>query len=228
MKVKVSSLLLAVVGCAAVLVLPSTTAAAAAESSAALSTLRQDTVDRARAALTNPRQYRLSPTGPTKWSVPQPGYNYLGENGSETNYNQYNDFTSDPWCGYFAAAMWTGVMTPNPANFPRIPTHYASSQAWRKETGTSYHPFRRAVLPRPGDVLVWQNGSGTAGVDNGNAHGHVGVVVSVNNETDRVVVIEGNAIAVGIHSMIARKEYAWDADGPTIADKHFMGHVDRE
>jgi hypothetical protein len=191
-----------------------------------LDALRQASVDRARAALNNPRNFRLVAGGTIYASVPASGYNYLGKNGSNANRNEFNDYNGLAWCGYFAAAVWTGHNTPVASNFPRIPTDYPSSQAWRTETGSAYHKFAPLSLPTPADVVVWQDGSGTAGVSNGNSSGHVGVVVAVSYANMTITTIEGNA---GPYSdSIVRHTYAWDSDGPTISGKHFMGYVDRE
>jgi hypothetical protein len=215
-----------VAGIAIAALLTSLAPAVTQPASAALSSLRQNTVDRAKAALNNPRNFRLVSGGTVYASVPASGYNYLGKNGSNANRNEFNDYNGLAWCGYFAAAIWTGTNTPNPANFPRIPTDYPSSQAWRTETGSSYHKFSALSLPSPADVVVWQDGSGTAGVSNGSATGHVGVVISVNFENMTITTIEGNT---GPYSdSIKRNTYAWDSNGPTISGKHFMGYVDRE
>jgi hypothetical protein len=66
-------------------------------------------------------------------------------------------------------------------------------------------------------VLVWQNVDTSTG-------GHVGIVISYNYDTDKVVTIEGNVNG----DEVARKVYAWDANGPSIADKTFKGFTDRE
>lgn len=188
-----------------------------------LSQLRQDTVDRARAALNNPRSYRLAVDGTIYKSTPSGSYNYLGRDGSNKNINQYTGNRSEEWCGDFAAAMWTGVNKPNASDYPRIPTSYPSSQAWATDVGDRFRAFSasRTRMPSPGDVLVWTNDDASTG-------GHVGVVVSVDYSGDTVTTIEGNAAAGGNHDSIARFTYAWDSNGPTKSGKWFRGFAERE
>ena len=115
--------------------------------------------------------------------------------------------------------MWSGENTPNLADYPRIPSGYPSSQAWRTGVGDRFHAFNGAggVKPRPGDVLVWQNIDTSTG-------GHVGVVISFNYDTNQVVTIEGNVNG----DEVARKVYAWDSNGPSISGKNFRGFTDRD
>ncbi|WP_353951647.1 CHAP domain-containing protein [Knoellia sp. S7-12] len=196
---------------------------------AALSTLRQESVDRANALLTTGVKYKDA-AGTIRTSTrPSATRNVLEWSGSNTNRNEFNDYSDGyasglDWCGYFVARVWTGENTPAPASFPRIPALYLRSQAWRTDAKTPYFRFAQTRLPQPGDVLVWQNGAGAAGVDNGVATGHVGVVTAVNATTKVVTSVEGNVAGDEIN----RRTYAWDADGPTLPDKHFMGHTARE
>ncbi|CAN7275939.1 CHAP domain-containing protein [Knoellia sp. LjRoot47] len=190
----------------------------------ALSTLRQDTVDRANSLLAADLKFK-DDSGTVRTSTqPSTNRNVLSFGGSNTNSNVLNDYNGLDWCGYFVARTWTGTNTPAPTAYPRIPTYYMRSQAWRTESKTPYHRFSASLLPKPGDVLVWQNGAGTAGVDNGTATGHVGVVTAVNTTTKVVTSVEGNVEG----DEIRRYTYAWDANGPTKDGKHFMGHTSRE
>lgn len=205
------------------------TASTSQASVAALSTLRQDTVNRANTLLAADLSYKDA-SGTIRLSrQPSADRNVLEIDGSNTNRNELNDYSAGyasglDWCGYFVARTWTGTNTPDPAAYPRIPTYYMRSQAWRTEAQTPYHRFSQTRLPQPGDVLVWQNGAGSPGVDNGSATGHVGVVTAVNTTTKVVTSVEGNVAG----DEIRRFTYAWDADGPTKDDKHFMGHTSRE
>jgi hypothetical protein len=207
---------------------PTSTSSTGTTSTAALSTLRQQTVDRANTLLKADLRYR-DENGTTRLSTqPSANRNVLAWGGSNTNRNELNDFSTGyasglDWCGHFVARTWTGQNTPDPAAFPRIPTYYMRSQAWRTDAPTAYVRFSEARLPAPGDVLVWQNGTGAAGVDNGSATGHVGVVTAVNATTKVVTSVEGNVAG----DEIRRYTYAWDANGPTKDGKHFMGHASR-
>lgn len=202
----------------------STTTTAGAAATTALSTLRQQTVDRANNLLTADLRYEDA-AGTVRLST-QPGANrnLLTWNGSNTNSNVLNDFNGLDWCGYLVARTWTGENTPSTSAFPRIPTYYMRSQAWRTEAKTPWFRFAQSRLPEPGDVLVWQNGAGAPGADNGTSTGHVGVVTGVNATTKVVTSVEGNVNG----DEIRRYTYAWDADGPTKDGKHFMGHTARE
>lgn len=206
-----------------------TTRSTGTTSVAALSTLRQQTVDRANALLRADLRYRDA-NGTIRLSTqPTANRNVLAWSGSNTNRNELNDFSAGyasglDWCGYFVARTWTGQNTPDPAAFPRIPTSYMRSQAWRTDAPTAYLRFSQTRLPAPGDVLVWQNGTGSAGADNGSATGHVGVVTAVNATTRVVTSVEGNVAG----DEIRRYTYAWDANGPTKDGKHFMGHTSRD
>jgi hypothetical protein len=186
-----------------------------------LSQLRQDTVDRARAALNNPRGFKTSSTSSIYQStvLSGEGRNVLERNGSNANRVVFNDYNGLEWCGYFAAAVWTGTNTPNPSDYPRIPDSYPSSQAWRTGVGSNFHAFNGAggAKPRPGDVLVWQNHDTSTG-------GHVGVVVGFNYDTMKVTTIEGNVSG----DEIQRKVYAWDSNGPSLDGKTFKGFTDRD
>jgi hypothetical protein len=211
---------------AALLLIPGVAASTAipVPEGAPLSAIRQETVDRARAALNNPRKFKTSSTSSVYLStvLEGEGRNVLERNGSNANRNIFNDFNGQEWCGYFAAAVWTGVNTPDPANFPKIPNAYPSSQAWRESgpsgVGDRFHPFRAGgAMPKPADVLVWTNNDASTG-------GHVGVVVSVNYDTNKVTTIEGNVNG----DEVARKVYAWDSNGPTLSGKVFRGFTSRE
>ena len=191
---------------------------------AALSTLRQDTVDRANHLLAADLKFKDAAGTVRTSTQPSTNRNVLSFCGSNTNSNVLNDYNGLDWCGYFVARTWTGANTPAPSAYPRIPTYYMRSQAWRTESKTPYHRFSASLLPKPGDVLVWQNGSGTAGADNGNPYGHVGVVTAVNATTKVVTSVEGNVEG----DEIRRYTYAWDSNGPTKDGKHFMGHASRE
>lgn len=201
-----------------------TSASAGATATTALTTLRQQTVDRANTLLAADLRYEDA-AGTVRVST-QPGANrnLLSWEGSNTNSNVLNDFNGLDWCGYFVARTWTGENTPSPSAFPRIPTYYMRSQAWRTEAKTPYFRFAQSRLPKPGDVLVWQNGAGAPGADNGTSTGHVGVVTAVDATTHAVTSVEGNVNG----DEIRRYTYAWDADGPTKDGKHFMGHTARE
>lgn len=193
-------------------------------STTALSTLRQQTVNRANSLVKADLKYKDN-AGTTRLSTqPTLNRNVLSYSGSNTNRNVLNDYNGQDWCGYFVARTWTGENTPSPSSFPRIPTYYMRSQAWRTSAKTPYYRFAQSRLPKPGDVLVWQNGSGTAGADNGNPYGHVGVVTAVNTTTKVVTSVEGNVAG----DEIRRYTYAWDSNGPTKDGKHFMGHTARE
>lgn len=198
-------------------------------SSAALSTLRQQTVDRANALLTARVKYQDA-SGTIRTSTrPSADRNVLEWQGSNTNRNEFNDYSDGyaeglDWCGYFVARVWTGQNTPDLSANPRVPTLYLRSQAWRTAAKTTYHRFSASRLPEPGDALIWQNGAGAAGADNGGATGHIGVVTAVNASTRTVTTVEGNVEGDEIN----RRTYAWDADGPTLPGKHFMGHTARE
>lgn len=201
-----------------------TTPATTSASATALSTLRQQTIDRANNLLAAAVKYEDA-AGTTRLSTqPSSTRNVLSFNGSNTNSNVFNDYNGQDWCGYFVARTWTGENTPAPASFPRIPALYLRSQAWRTDANTPYHRFSQTRLPQPGDALVWQNGDGAVGVDNGVATGHVGVVTAVDTTTKVVTSVEGNVAGDEIN----RRTYTWDADGPTLPDKHFMGHTSRE
>lgn len=194
--------------------------------------LRQGTVDRANAALTH-RRYWADSGGTHHLSTLhlayRTPYNYLGANGSNLNSNVYNGFAPPDayaWCGYFAAAIWTGHMMPDPDNFPRIPDSYGGSQNWDNAYFVS-HSAHPALLPTAADVLVWQdNGSTTTG--------HVGVVVLVNYETRNVTTIEGNQWVYNTDGTIRNKDsivkhvYHWGPNGPTLRGKHFLGYRTRD
>ena len=172
-------------------------------------------------ALNNPRNFKTSSSSPIYSSTVLSGENrnVLERNGSNANRVVFNDYNGQEWCGYFAAAMWTGQNTPSTSTFPRIPNSYPSSQAWRTETGSNFHPFNGpgGVKPKPGDVLVWQNLDTSTG-------GHVGIVIMFNYDTNNVVTIEGNVNG----DEVARNVYAWDSNGPSISSKTFKGFTDRE
>lgn len=189
-----------------------------------LSTLRQDTVNRANNLIKADLKYKDA-NGTVRLSrQPTANRNVFEYNLSNTNSNVFNAFNGLDWCGYFVARTWTGKNAPNGADYPRLPTYYMRSQAWRTAAKTPYHRFSQSRLPRPGDVLVWQNGTGSAGADNGNPYGHVGVVTAVNTTTKVVTSVEGNVAG----DEIRRYTYAWDSNGPTKDGKHFMGHTSRE
>ncbi|MDT0212771.1 CHAP domain-containing protein [Rothia sp. ARF10] len=194
------------------------------DAASALSTLRQDTVDRADRLVSTDLSFKDAGGTVRTSTQPSADRNVLERDGSNTNSNVLNDYNGLDWCGYLVARTWTGTNTPDPAVYPRIPTHYMRSQAWRTDAKTPYYRFSQSRLPKPGDVLVWQNGSGTAGADNGNPYGHVGVVTAVNATTKVVTSVEGNVAG----DEIRRITYAWDANGPTKDGKHFMGHTSRE
>lgn len=198
----------------------------ATTSTTALSAMRQETVDRANALLTASVKY-MDAAGTIRTSTrPSATRNVLEWNASNTNRNEFNDGYASglDWCGYFVARVWTGENTPDLTAFPRVPTLYLRSQAWRTDAKTPYYRFSATRLPVPGDALIWQTGTGTAGVDNGSATGHIGVVTAVNATTKVVTTVEGNVEGDEIN----RRTYVWDADGPTLPDKHFMGHTSRE
>ncbi|MGK5733414.1 CHAP domain-containing protein [Streptomyces sp. URMC 124] len=167
-------------------------------------TERQKIVDRALAALTTPKRFRLERGGTVYLS--RPGHpdedtNYLGKGNSNANMNEYNGFARNPnhrqWCGFFAAAMWGGH---------GLPVDPGSSRAWRTGTGHRWHPYAAGRLPRPGDVLMWA-GRRPAG--------HVAVVVGVSGT--RVTTVEGNT---GYHNdSIARQRYEWTGAGPVLKDR---------
>lgn len=236
MKVRTSGVLASIAAVAALSASATTSATAAtpAESGpqtavAALSTLRQESVDRANTLLSSGVKYKDA-AGTIRTSTrPSTNRNVLEWSASNTNRNEFNDYSDGyasglDWCGYFIARVWTGENTPDLTKAPRVPTLYLRSQAWRTDAKTPYFRFSATRLPIPGDVLVWQNGAGAAGVDNGVATGHVGVVTAVNAATEQVTTVEGNVEG----DEIRRRTYAWDADGPTLPDKHFMGHTARE
>ncbi|MFG2191862.1 CHAP domain-containing protein [Streptomyces sp. NPDC048639] len=165
--------------------------------------------ERARAALTTPLEFRLTAEGETLLSRPgEPeGNNYLGQDGSNTDRNTYNDFNGLAWCGYFAADMW---------DHEGVPEHYRGSQSWRTSLGERFHAYASDVLPQVGDVLVWTN------QDNA-AQGHVGVVVEVSGTT--VTTVEGNT---GHNSdSVSERTYEWDGAGPVHGDKLFRGFASR-
>lgn len=186
-----------------------------------VSALRQETVDRARNNLNNPRHFKTSSTSPiyTSTVMDAENRNVLERSGSNANRVEFNDYNGQEWCGYFVARVWSGENTPNLADYPRIPDGYPSSQAWRTGVGDRFHAFTGAggIKPKPGDVLVWQNIDTSTG-------GHVGVVISYNYDTNQVVTIEGNVNG----DEVARKVYAWDSNGPSISGKNFKGFTDRE
>lgn len=198
--------------------------ASADDAGAQLSPLRQETVDRANRLLAGEHDYRASAGGVLRSSRPNGARNYFEAGGSNANRNEFNGFNGQDWCGFFLATVWTGQRVPARGAYPRLPRYYERSQAWRTDAGGRYRAFRAGRLPQPGDVLVWQNGAGTAGVPTSTATGHVGVVVAVNPSTKRVTTVEGNVNG----DEIARRSYAWDADGPSLPGKHFLGHVLRE
>lgn len=206
-----------------------TSVSSAESATTALSTLRQDTVNRANNLIKVDLRYKDA-NGTIRLSTqPSVNRNVLEYNGSNTNRNELNAYSAGyssglDWCGYFIARTWTGKNAPNGADYPRLPTYYMRSQAWRTDAKTPYYRFAQSRLPRPGDVLVWQNGTGSAGADNGNPYGHVGVVTAVNTTTKVVTSVEGNVEG----DEIRRYTYAWDSDGPTKSGKHFMGHTSRE
>lgn len=207
-----------------------TAATTSAESTTtALSTLRQDTVDRANHLLRADLRYKDA-NGTIRLSTqPTANRNVLEIDASNTNRNELNAFSAGyssglDWCGYFVARTWTGANAPDGADYPRLPTYYMRSQAWRTDAKTPYYRFAQSRLPKPGDVLVWQNGTGAAGADNGNPYGHVGVVTAVDTTSKVVTSVEGNVAG----DEIRRFTYTWDSDGPTKDGKHFMGHTSRE
>ena len=189
-------------------------------STSGLSALRQDAVTRADRALNTPRSFAKAGSDRLYESrvLPAQNRNVLEHEGSNDNRNVFNDYNGQEWCGYFIAAMWTGQNTPDPAQFPRVPAAYPSSQAWMTDADGRFRAFTGAGqrLPRPGDVLVWTNDSGVGG--------HVALVVKTLVDTRRVITVEGNVDG----DEIARKSYAWDADGPTRDGKRFRGYALRE
>ncbi|MGW2839211.1 CHAP domain-containing protein [Streptomyces sp. NPDC001493] len=187
-----------VVGQAAADTVPVAQKGSTAASKTSFPSVRSQIVANANRALTKPTKYRTSKKGSVRLSKPKSGSNYLGGK----NLNEYNNFNGDPWCGYFAAAMW---------GKRGVPSSYASSQAWRG-LGSRYHAYNVNRLPQPGDVLVWTN-------KGDRAHGHVGVVVGVKGRT--VTTIEGNTGA-GDDS-VTRKVYNWGNRGPALPGKTFRG-----
>ncbi|MEU6082634.1 CHAP domain-containing protein [Streptomyces sp. NPDC047108] len=165
--------------------------------------------DRAQAALTTPQDFRLTAEGQTLQSRPgdPQDTNYLGQDGSNADRNEYNDFNGLAWCGYFAAAMW---------DHQDVPDHYPGSQSWRTSLGERFHAYSADELPQVGDVLVWTN------QDNA-AHGHVGVVTEVSGTS--VTTVEGNT---GHNSdSVAERTYEWSGAGPVHGDKLFRGFASR-
>ncbi|MBM6400951.1 CHAP domain-containing protein [Phycicoccus sonneratiae] len=192
-------------------------------STTGLSGLRQATVDRADAALNNPRSFKLAGSNTLHSSTVKKAQNrnVLELSGSNDNRVVYNDYNGNSWCGSFIAAMWTGHTMPDPAAFPRIPTSYESSQAWRTDPRVAdrWHPYTgaRQALPAPGDVLVWSD-------DGSSRAGHVGLVVKVTASTRTILTVEGNVDG----DEIARKSYTWGTGGPQRAGKTFRGYTSRE
>lgn len=166
---------------------------------------RQHIVLRANEALVEPTRYRLTRGGATRLSRPSGDDNHLGGK----NYNEYNDFSGQDWSGHFAAAMWTGQDPP---------ARYWHPQQWRTSTGDRYHRYRPRSLPRPGDVLVWEN-RGDA------SSGHVAVVTAVRGRT--ITTVEGDA-GRGADS-VHRHTYDWRDrrntrfPGPYLPNKDFRG-----
>lgn len=200
------------------------TIASGAQSSTAKSSLRDDTVRRARALLRNQHRFQTRKGGTRFLSTVSTGRNRLERNGSNANRNEFNGFNGWDWCGYFVATAWTGKRVPAASSYPRLPRYYMRSQAWRTDSGDRYRRYRADRMPRRGDVLIWQNGPGRPGQVTGEAYGHVGVVVRVNRDTGRVRTIEGNVAG----DEIRRYSYTWDdADGPSKSGKHFLGHASR-
>jgi hypothetical protein len=188
-----------------------------------LSGLRQATVDRADAALNTPRAFKVAGSETVHQSTVRPAQNrnVLERAGSNANRNVYNRYNGNSWCGSFIAAMWTGRTMPDPASFPRIPTSYESSQAWRTDPRVAdrFHAYRGPgqTLPKPGDVLVWSDDGSTWA-------GHVGLVVKVTASTRTILTVEGNVDG----DEIARKSYTWGTGGPLRPGKTFRGYTSRE
>lgn len=188
-----------------------------------LSALRQATVERADAALNSPRAFKVAGSETVHQSVVKPAQNrnVLELAGSNDNRTVFNHYNGNSWCGSFVAAMWTGKTMPDPAAYPRIPTSYESSQAWRTDPRVAgrFHAYSGATqtLPKPGDVLVWSD-------DGSSWAGHVGLVVKVTASTRTVLTVEGNVDG----DEIARKSYTWHTGGPLRAGKTFRGYTSRE
>lgn len=194
------------------------------QSIAATTSLRDDTVSRARALLRNQHRFQTRAGGTKLLSTTSTGRNQLERNGSDANRNEFNGFNGYDWCGYFVATAWTGKRVPNASSYPRLPSLYMRASAWRTDSGDRYRRYSVDRMPRRGDVMVWQNGPGRPGQVTSEAFGHVGVVVHVNRDTRRVRTIEGNVAG----DEIRRYSYSWDGpEGPTKAGKHFLGHTKR-
>lgn len=184
-----------------------------------LSEARQLIVNRANAALVNPKKFKLTEGGTTYNStvLESEGRNLLEIDGSNRNINQYTGFHPEKWCGDFAAAMWTGINKPDSGSEGYgVPNGYSSSQAWAIDP--RFHDIKDepSARPTPGDVLVWQDNSS-------DYTGHVGVVVAYSSSTGKVTTVEGNING----DEIARRTYSWTSAGPVNPDKHFRGFLSR-
>ncbi|MEV2213182.1 CHAP domain-containing protein [Streptomyces sp. NPDC050997] len=181
-----------------------TAASPAVRTAAAPSPVRQAIVDRANRALTTAHLYKETRNGPVRLSKPGDSRNdnFLGGG----NFNEYNGFNGDAWCGYFANAMW--------ANSAAAPDNHKSSRAWETGVGGRFHAYRPGQPPQRGDVIVWHNHDSRA------PRGHVAVVVAVGGSDGRsVTTIEGNA-GRGSDS-ITMKTYRWvGAQGPKLPGRN--------
>lgn len=200
-----------------------TQVAAAPAAATTASSVRGDTVKRARTLLASRVRFQSTKGGVIRRSTPAGARNYLEYRGSNANRNEFNGYNGDAWCGWFAARVWTGVNRPSPSKYTKLPRYYQSSQAWRTDSDGRYRTFRRDRMPGLGDVVIWQDGPGRPGQVTRATTGHVGIVVAVNASRKAISTIEGNVN----RDEINLRSYAWDADGPTMSGKHFLGHASR-
>lgn len=184
-------------------------------SAAVAAPARQTMINHANALLLNPQTYKVG--GGTYNSTPSktttPRYNYLGRNGSNENRNEFNKYNGDPWCGWFAKAVWT--ISGTKAN-TQLPSNPASSQAWRTDVGNRFHAYSASRLPAIGDVLVWTN-------KNNASQGHVAVVTSVNPSTKMITTIGGNEGVAGNSDSIVERRRNWTQMAGSMSGKTFRG-----
>ncbi|MBQ3510617.1 MAG: CHAP domain-containing protein [Peptococcaceae bacterium] len=112
---------------------------------------------------------------------------------NQTKYGKWFGSDGQPWCGMFIAwcANEAGILTTaSSANLPYVPklAGVGAIRDWYANCGRCLAPNMNAASAnrlRPGDVVIIDNA--TSGDTN-----HAGIVVSVDYNTKKAVVVEGN------------------------------------
>lgn len=116
-------------------------------------------------------------------ALSQEGYKEKGEN--LTKYGSWYGADRAPWCAIFVS--WCARMAGVPESvIPNFAACNSGGVSWFKNNGTWKD---RSYTPQPGDIVFYDDASGT-GVYDGRAE-HVGIVVSADANT--ITAVEGNA-----------------------------------